>query len=172
MTTSLRSLFALAATAALMLAPASGRAESRFELPYVGIVAGTNSLAGQTPEGAPVFVNTAREFCNLGGACVQQNRLVITPLLAASDPTAVIGYRAYGETVSHKPDGDVFITYTLEQRFSAHTPTPFAGTFRITGGTRRYAGASGNGVIQGFDFGDGVFRNSYCGKILLARPAR
>ena len=165
-------VFAVAAISLLMFCSTSVRADSNVEVPYVGTVAGTNFLAGQTPEGAPILVNTAREVSNLGGACHQENRLVIVPLFASDNPTIVVGYRAYGQTVSHKPDGDVFITYILEQRLLDRSPVPFAGTFTITGGTGRYFGATGGGVIHGLDHGDGVFRNSYQGKIWVGPPGR
>ena len=46
-------------------------------------------------------------------------------------------------------------------------PLPFSGTFVLTGGTSRFRGAGGSGVLAGIDYGGGLFELGFSGYRLI-----
>ena len=42
-------------------------------------------------------------------------------------------------------------------------PLPYSGTFDLTGGTGRFYGVEGSGVLDGIDYGGGLFRLGFSG---------
>jgi hypothetical protein len=66
---------------------------------------------------------------------------------------------AGASTITAADGSRLFLTYVgTEPGFVAQVfPTPFSGTFTITGGTGRFGGASGQGAIAGTDYGAGQF---------------
>ena len=46
-------------------------------------------------------------------------------------------------------------------------PLPYSGTFELTGGTGRFRGAGGSGVLDGIDYGGGLFQLEFSGYRLI-----
>jgi hypothetical protein len=46
-------------------------------------------------------------------------------------------------------------------------PLPYSGTFALTGGTRRFRAAGGSGVLDGIDYGGGLFEVGFSGYRLI-----
>jgi hypothetical protein len=71
-------------------------------------------------------------------------------------------------TITAADGSRLFLSFVgTEPGFAAQAfPTPFSGTFTITGGTARFAGASGQGTIAGTDYGQGQFAVSVAGTLL------
>jgi hypothetical protein len=70
-------------------------------------------------------------------------------------------------TITAADGSQLFLTDTgTEPGFAAQVfPTPFSATFRLTGGTGRFSGASGQGAITGTDYGQGQFAFSVAGTL-------
>jgi hypothetical protein len=155
----------------------SAQANAKPAPVYAGVAWGTNQpildAGGRQltdSHGAPVFHNEAVEITNEGGQTWQESDLIIYPDYDADG--SFVGLMAYGLAVSHKPKGDLYISYVLHEPVEAAAPTAFTGQYTIVGGTGLYLGASGAGQMFGQDFGDGAFRNHFQGTLLLAPAPR
>jgi hypothetical protein len=70
-------------------------------------------------------------------------------------------------TITAADGSQLFLTFVgAEPGFAAQVfPTPFTGSLTITGGTRRFDDASGQGIITGTDYGQGQFAFSIEGTL-------
>ncbi len=157
----------LVLSAGTLLVSAGGAQGAPTKNPgYVGVVHGTNETIGVTEGGLPVMYNVAMEVTNEGGKATQENTLLVYPVIDRSNG-ALAGLAAYGFSTSFKPDGELYIEYSLYEPLQATTPLQFTGEYWIVGGTGSYAGATGTGTMAGLDFGDGDFCNRFNGTLVL-----
>ena len=167
------SLHRLQRSAARLLLPAllaSGliTATAGTQVPYFGIVKGTNTVVAVPPSGPMSCQNEAVEFSNLGGKGTQTSMFTMQVLRVSATVIKVV---ADGTTIAVAANGDLtYIEFHLEELTLADAskikcPVPYGGTFKVTGGTGRFDGAAGRGRIAGLDYGSGRMVHTFEGTI-------
>ena len=133
-------------------------------VPWFGIIDGTNEVQSYYEEpadfpGLPFHChNKSIEISIPGGKGTQFSEFDITYALGDEGLYAI----AKGETVHTTANGDlIFNDFVLVELIAnlawipLEGPLACEGTYTVTGGTGRFAKASGEGFLWGYDLGDG-----------------
>jgi hypothetical protein len=134
-------------------------------VPWFGIIDGTNEVQSSYEEGE-LFAglpfhchNKAVEISIPGGKGTQFSELDMTYEYRGGEGLYAI---AEGKTVHTTDNGDlIFNDFVLVELIAdlawipLEGPLACEGTYTVTGGTGRFAKASGEGCLWGYDLGDG-----------------
>jgi hypothetical protein len=133
-------------------------------VPWFGIIDGTNEVQSYYEQdefkGLPFhYHNKAVEISMPGGKGVQFSEFDMTYEYRAGEGLYAI---AEGKTVHTTANGDlIFNDFVLVELIAnlawipLEGPLACEGTYTVTGGTGRFADASGEGCLWGYDRGDG-----------------
>ena len=133
-------------------------------VPWFGIIDGTNEVQSYYKKGAfedlPFhYHNQAVEISVPGGKGTQSSKFDMTYEYRLDEGLYAI---AKGKTVHTTASGDlIFNDFVLVELIASialiplEGPLACEGTYTVTGGTGRFADASGEGCLWGYDLGDG-----------------